>query len=565
MLSLGELRVPALLENLRLVSAYLQGIGTRLQLTEKSLFDIELAIEEAATNAIFHAYAPGHPGDIALSAELEGEDVLRLVLRDWGEPLDPQRIPAFDPAAPVEARAEGGMGLHFINMLMDRVERQNRTQPDDPNILRLTKRIERLAPGQRPPDALRELNAMLSISKLMSADMPLEQLLRRMVNKLVEALDAERGTLYLIDQDRGELFSLILMEDTNKLHEIRVKVGEGIAGHVAATGEVLNIRNAQMDPRFNPDFDRITGFHSQTLLAAPMRNTQQKLIGVVQVLNKRGGPFRVRDERLLVAMASQAAVSIENARMHAREIEQRLVNQELETARRIQTSFLPQIVPQHPGWELAAYWRPMYDVAGDFYDFTLLPDGRLAVTIADVSGKGIPAALFMALSVTVMRFALSLGFAPADLLVRANQTIADSQQSMMFTTAFLAYLNLSNGEVQFASAGHNPPLHFRAETGQCHYLTAPGVAMGIFRNAVYEERVLPMNKGDVLVLYTDGITECNDAQHEEFGVERLETLVVEHAGLPAQALSDEIVRAVQAHAGGEGAFDDETLVIIRRR
>ena len=170
------------------------------------------------------------------------------------------------------------------------------------------------------------------------------------------------------------------------LREVRIKIGEGVAGQVAATGEVLNIPSAYDDPRFMRDFDQATGFRTHTILAAPMRNPQQKIIGVVQLLNKRGGSFAERDERLLTAMATQAAISIENARLYAQEMEQRLTNQELETARTIQRSFLPQAVPQYPGWDIGAFWRPIREVAGDFYDFYPLPNRRLAIVIADVSG-----------------------------------------------------------------------------------------------------------------------------------------------------------------------------------
>lgn len=564
---LGELRIVAVLENLRILSAFIQGIGQRLQLTEKCLFDIELAVEEAATNVVYHAYGDIPAGDLLAQVDLLDQDSLRIRLTDWGAALDPESVPAFDINAPLEARIDGGMGLHFINSLMDRVTRENGSQLSEPNTLTMVKRIDLLQNGARQPDTLRELNAMLAVSQLMSAGVPLEQLLHTLINKLVESLDTEGGTLYLIDREKEELYSYVLREggERPRLEEIRLKMGDGIAGHVALTGQILNIKDAATDTRFNPTYDQLTGYKSVTLLAAPMFDRDLKIIGVVELINKKGKPFSKRDERVLMAMAAQAAINIENARLYNSEMERRLMNQELETARRIQTSFLPQNIPQPPGWEVAAFWRPMNDVAGDFYDFFLLPDGRLAVVIADVSGKGIPAALFMALSVTVLRFAMGLNFPPDKLMNHSNQTIADSQQSMMFTTAFAAYINLETGEISFASAGHNPPLLYRAAVQQCHYLTAPGVAMGIFRGAAYEAKVVPLEPGDVLVMYTDGITEIINDDEEEFGVERLEALVVERAGsASAQELVNAIEQAAMAFTQGRGAFDDETLVVVRR-
>jgi len=560
---LGELRVEAALGNLRTISTFIHSIGQRLQLTEKTLFDIDLAVEESAANIVQYAYPPDKAGEMLLRIETM-DDVLHVTLTDWGIPLDPDDVKPFDIHAPVETRIKGGMGLHLIHSVVDDVVRKTAPSPGGPNSITLIKHIERLKPGVHRPSTLRELNAMLTVSQIMATDVGLDDLLELIVNELVEAIDAERGTLYLIDEEKGELFSRVLLEDTGALREIRLQVGEGIAGHVATTGEVLNVRHAYDDPRFMRVFDQLTGYRCRTILTAPMRNPQREIIGVVQLLNKKGGPFTERDERLLTAMATQAAISIENARLYAQEMQQRLINQELETARAIQKSFLPQTVPQHAGWDIGAFWRPMREVAGDFYDFYTLPDGRLAVVIADVSGKGVPAALFMALSVTVLRFAMSLNFAPSELMNHANQAIIANQQSRMFTTAFVGYLDLDSGVLQFASAGHNPPLLYRAATGQCEHLEASGVAVGVFKEAAYAEETVTLAEGDVLVLYTDGTTEMINAEEEEFGEERLEEFVVQQASRPAEELAALIAKATATFAQAQGAFDDETLVVVKR-
>jgi sigma-B regulation protein RsbU (phosphoserine phosphatase) len=177
----------------------------------------------------------------------------------------------------------------------------------------------------------------------------------------------------------------------------------------------------------------------------------------------------------------------------------------------------------------------------------MVPDGRLAVVIADVSGK-CPAALFMALSVTVLRFAMSLGFMPAEMMDHANTAILKGQQSKMFTTAFVAYLDFESGVMQFASAGHNPPLLYDRTTGEVEYLAAPGVAMGVFKDARFIEERVNISKGDILVLYTDGITEVINAEEDEFGEERLEEIVARNDSRPAQELLDLIMTAVTEFA-----------------
>ncbi len=423
--------------------------------------------------------------------------------------------------------------------------------------------------GVHRPSKSRELSAIRAVSQGMATSIELDNLLRLIIDKLIETLDAELATLFLIDEEHQELFSRVLLRSSG-LNEIRLKIGEGIAGYVAATGQHLNIADVYQDPRHLRKFDQMTGFQTRSILSVPMYNPQQKIIGVVQVLNKKTGTFTVRDERLLDVMATQAAISIENARLYEREIQQRLVDQELDTARNIQTSFLPLSIPLIPGWDIAAYWRPMLSVAGDFYDFYALPDGRLAVIIADVSGKGVPAALFMALSVTVLRFAMGLGFSPCVLLYRANDAILADQRSKMFATAFVAYLDAATGVVQFASAGHNPPLLYRAvgdsseKNQHCEYLDSSGVALGVFADVSFDEQYRQMKAGDILVFYTDGITEIMDANGEEFGEARLDRLVVEHCSGTAQEIKDRIVSAVSTFSKDGTPYDDETLVIVKR-
>ena len=518
---MGELRTRATIENLRTVTDFGQSVGKRLNLDEKTLFQLDLAIEEAAANVVEHAYRPGSPGEMMLGIE-SLPDAIRLTLTDWGIPFDPDKVTPFDIHAPIETRIQGGMGLHFIHSLMDEVQRQAAPTPGGANTLTLIKRLEPAPPNGHPtpgrpgasaersrPDTLsgrsdeasgtlRELNAMLTVSRSMTAAVDVDDMLVLIINELVQAIDAERGAIYLLDPKTGELYSRVLSADSGGLAEIRLEPGKGIAGHVAITGQALNIQDAYTDPHFQASFDQLTGFTTRSMLTVPMRNPQGEIIGVIQVVNKKGGPFTGRDERLLTAIAAQAAISIENARLYAQEMEQRLIGQELATARMIQQSFLPQSVPQQAGWEIAALWHPVREVAGDFYDLYPLPDGRLAVAIADVSGKGVPAALFMALSVTVLRFAMGLQFSPGELMDRANRAILAHQGSRMFTTAFVGYLDPDSGHMQFASAGHNPPLLYRAATGRCEYLVASGVAMGLFEDARYAEKEVHLAAGDIL-------------------------------------------------------------------
>lgn len=563
MIALGELRTKASLENIRIIMHFIDGIGQRLQLSEKTVFDIELAVEEASVNIVNHAYPGEDKGDIVIRVD-ENDETLVITLKDWGIPFDESNVKPFDITENVEVRIRGGMGLHFIHNLMDHVDRTTTDVLGEENQLILYKQMERLRPGAHTPNAMRELNAMLNVSRVLSTNISLDDLLERIVNELVATIEAERGTLYLIDEERGELYSSVLSSDTGEIQEIRVKIGQGIAGQVAETGKILNIKDAYSASEVSANIDQQTGFRSYSILAAPMRNYYQKIIGVVQLLNKIDGEFTTRDERLLVAMASQAAISIENARLYAQEIQQQLINQELETARSIQESFMPGHSPEHQGWDIAYFWLPMRDVGGDFYDFYHLNDGRWAFVIADVSGKGVPAAMFMALAVTVIRFSMRLGLEPAELLDRCNQLIIADQTSKMFATTFVSYVDLDSGILQYASAGHNPPIVYRAATRSCEYLDNIGCALGVFDTAEFNQLETALNPGDILLMYTDGMTEVIDEDEEEFGEERIEEILIAHADATAEVLVSLIVNAVTEFSVDQRGFDDETMVIIKK-
>ncbi|NJL95572.1 MAG: serine/threonine-protein phosphatase [Anaerolineae bacterium] len=179
-------------------------------------------------------------------------------------------------------------------------------------------------------------------------------------------------------------------------------------------------------------------------------------------------------------------------------------------------------------------------------------------------GQGIPAALFMALATTVLRFGMSLNLSPSQVIDRANRLIIRDQRSRLFATVFLGYLDPASGAMAFACAGHNPPLLYRAATRTCESISAEGCAIGVFQNAVFGEEITHLTPGDLLVLYTDGITEIINADDDEFGEAQLEALIIANAHLPAQALTQLILREINAFAGEEGAADDETLLIVKR-
>ena len=272
--------------------------------------------------------------------------------------------------------------------------------------------------------------------------------------------------------------------------------------------------------------------------------------------------------QILDGIAHQLSMAMENARL-AREVAvQQRMEREMEVGRDIQASFLPDACPLIEGWSVCSYWQVARQVGGDFYDFIQLrPDDdgneRWGIVIADVADKGVPAALFMALSRTLLRSVAINRVSPADTLERVNQFILNDARSNLFVTVFYAVWTPRTGHFVYANGGHNPPLLIRAH-GDSSSLTRTGAALGVFEEAQYEEHEITLHKGDSVLLYTDGLTDAINAQNEDFGLQRVTNIAAKVHTQPAANIQSAIVAAVATHVGGTEAFDDITMVVVKR-
>lgn len=293
-------------------------------------------------------------------------------------------------------------------------------------------------------------------------------------------------------------------------------------------------------------------------------------IGTLVIDSRTPRHFTDDEVRFLRLMANQAALALEKARLHREELVRERMEKELTVARQIQISMLPATTPALPGWEFATHFEAAHQVGGDFYDFFPLPGdpGRWGVVIADVSDKGVPAALFMALSRTTIRNIALRGRAPAEVLSWANRYIQEDSQSDMFLSAFYAELNTITGHLTYANAGHNPPLHWRAHDQGFDFLTTSCPLLGVLPDIEVAVKTVVLNHGDVLVLYTDGISEACNSGYDEFGRQRLEDTIRNlmtqqpHAG--ANEIRTIIAEEVRGFAGSMVQYDDITLLIIKR-
>jgi sigma-B regulation protein RsbU (phosphoserine phosphatase) len=415
---------------------------------------------------------------------------------------------------------------------------------------------------------MRNLNAILEVSHAMSSEVQLDGLLQVIVQKTIEVMDAERTSLFLYDEARQELWSKIAQE-LGPLKEIRFPVGVGIAGHVAQTRQGVNLADAYHDPRFNPAFDKQTGYRTRSLLCLPLLSINGKLIGVLQALNKKGGGiFDERDEALLSAFGAHAAVALERAQLIEAYVEQQRLAETLKLAHEIQMSMLPKRFPPFPertDFDLYAVIEPAREVGGDFYDFLLLDEDHLAVAIGDVSGKGIPAALFMSMTKTLLRVAASKQRRPDTVLAELNAELCRDNDAGMFVTLFYGVLDLRTGELEYSSGGHNPP-YVLLPNGAADLLPKiRGMALGVLEEAAYQVKQITLQAGAGLFLYTDGVTEAMDLTYNQFSEQRLQTTLQETSMRSPTAVVQQVVNAVKQFARGAVQSDDITVLALQYR
>jgi serine phosphatase RsbU (regulator of sigma subunit) len=302
----------------------------------------------------------------------------------------------------------------------------------------------------------------------------------------------------------------------------------------------------------------------QWLLAYPLA-ARGEVLGVM-LAREAGLLPNLQDRRLEIinGIAQQTALAIQNELFKKQTMESERLEREFQLARSIQTTFLPESLPRWQGWEIAARWETAREVGGDFYDIFNLGRDRVGLAIADVSDKGMPAALYMTVARTLIRAYARQARSPAAVLENANRPMVSDAPDSMFVTAAFAMLWPSTGEMLYASAGHNRPLIVRACSGEVEQLPLGGMAMGVYANLNLHDDRLTLNPTDILLFYTDGVTESFSPEGEAFGEERLKAMLADNCGKPLQELLDTLEYGLSAWRGGAPPSDDTTMLIIRR-
>ena len=404
-----------------------------------------------------------------------------------------------------------------------------------------------------------EKEVLFEVTRTLSATLDIDEVFAAIFRSLRQVVPFDAAAIYLVNT---KTLALEQVSDIGYPEgseaAFSLGVGVGLVGWVAKTGEAVIVPDVRNDRRYvaaRPS--------TRSELAAPLK-VEGRTIGVFNLESDLEDFFHENHLELLTAFASHAAVAIERARLTRQLLERRHLEKELAIAREIQLSFLPKQAPIVPGFDLAGAAHTHAEVGGDYYDFIPVSDSRLGLAIADVSGKGIPAALLMAGFRMSLLAEIRNDFAIRAVMRKVNTLLHESMERDKFVTAFYGVLDYKNRMLIFSNAGHNPPILVRADGG-IEQLLEGGVALGVLPDAVYEERPIALNPGDVLLLYTDGVTEAESPSGEQYGQWRLEQLISRLRERSASEILEAVVSDVLEWAAERGQNDDLTLMVVKSK
>ncbi len=343
------------------------------------------------------------------------------------------------------------------------------------------------------------------------------------------------------------------------VRDAQIKGGRGLVWEAIRSRQTIISNNTSKDGRFQPYTDEKTPIRSEINVPIIVGDG---VWGVLNVQSSRVGVFAEPEKVALEALGEELAIALVSRRLQKEAAARALMEQELEVARSIQSSLIPNGRPSIPGCDIASFWQAARQVSGDFYDFLPLRDGKWGIVIADVADKGVPAALFMALSRTIMRTVAFNRVCPSDVLIRSNEIIDRETASDLFVTTFYAVWDADSGTLTYANGGHNPPLLLHAN-GEISLLKGKGMALGVLPDITIAQQQISLHAGDVLLFYTDGVTEAMNENLDEFGMKRLEMVGKTAVSQDAPAILDAITDAIAAHTGATAQFDDITLVVMK--
>lgn len=393
-----------------------------------------------------------------------------------------------------------------------------------------------------------ELEALYEVGLAIASTLDLEELGDEVLMRAALLLDARRAALYLIDSGTYQLTS---------------RFGGTALAHF--TDDELDVASL-VEGKGKVPPDLLPGACHHLAVPVEIEGDPRGLLVVGDKESRKGvGPFAAKDRRTLSLFANQAAIALENAKLHRLALEKERLEREMELAAEIQQQILPKAMPDIPGFDVIGWNRPAQQVGGDYFDFQGLGDGRWGLVVGDVTGKGMPAALLVSTLHSALRVLLDRMEAGPALIERLNRHIYESSSANKFITMLVAFLDSTSGDMAYINAGHNPGVLLRRDGG-LEKLSAKGLPLGLLPGGSYGSDELSLESGDLVCIYSDGITECESPdEEEEYGFERLVELLEGARQEPLPEILAKIDRTMLDWADGHAQGDDQTVILLRRR
>jgi phosphoserine phosphatase RsbU/P len=416
-----------------------------------------------------------------------------------------------------------------------------------------------------------KIKALLDISTNLAKTLELDALLPKIADSLFQIFRQADRCFLILREDSGKLVPK-LVKTRRSFGEANARFSRSIVQQCLETAEAFLSEDASSDSRFGLS-QSIADFRIRSVMCAPLLHADGKAFGVIQLdTQDRSKKFMADDLKLLVGVANQAAVALENVQLHHDLIIRDRFQRDLDLAREVQRGFLPQALPQIPGYQFFAHYESAQQIGGDYYDFVPLAARRLAVLLGDVAGKGVPAALLMAKLSAEARFCMLTEPDPAAAITQLNDLLMRAGLMDRFVTLAAAVLDPGRNLVTIINAGHLAPLIYRQATGKLEESISTektGLPLGVLDKHQYVAHQIELRPGDSLLLFTDGITDAMNVQNQAFTMKGIHAAILEKSGHPSHTLTpadlgERIIKAIKQHAAGRSQHDDIALVCFGR-
>ena len=401
---------------------------------------------------------------------------------------------------------------------------------------------------------------ILELTQKLSGRFSLDYMLTEVLQAGLDVLQADSGSLWLYNAEDDTIEMRLPMVEPF----ITVAAGEGLVGECLDKDEVINVEDCYSDARFNPEVDKKTGYKTRSLLSIPLIGFEKSRVGVLQLLNKKTGPFNQLDESLAMALAAQSAVALQRTGMIEALVAKERLDEEVAIAKEIQLSTLPDEMPQVPGYDFGSGFLPAEYTGGDLFDLVSIADD-VFILLGDATGHGLGPALSATQMQAMLRVAFRVGADLDQAYIHVNNQLVEDLPDNKFLTAFIGFLNPRSHKVRYHSGGQGPILHYRALDKSCEWFPPTSFPIGVMElETVDPPAEIQLAPGDILAVISDGVFEYENELHEPFGEDRVADVFQSYEGSSMDELKDKLLEAVFAFGGKAEQLDDITIILVAR-